>query len=422
MFRSTIKKIQRFLPSQIRHQIIRKQASLIAISSDDIVFKLATTAQELEEAYALLHDCYVKEGYMKANPSGLRCTIFHALPQAAMLIGTCKGRVITTVTLIKDSPLGLPSDKEYAMENNSYRKRSYQLCEVSALATHPDFRGQNLTFHLIKYLWHYATDFLGATMLCCVVNPKALDFYKAFLNFTQNGKETTYDFVEGAEGVHITRDLLIHKAWMKEKYSHEKPQRNLYNFFYKEASPFEFPKRSRVFLFDPVLTPAMLKDFFSKKTDVFSIAKDSELELVKSAYALNFDMERSDWIDSGNFQAESKLQSRVFRYPVLVTAVLSSEQQSFEQFSVIGKITDICTEGLFFQTEKDLEFTRRYQILFEVENQKLLLEVEPRWQSGSQNRQGPKGYGLRLISPSREIVQLLKNQHRDTNKHFAMSN
>ena len=45
-----------------------------------LVVKLAETKHEVAAALGLLHDTYVREGYMKPHPSGMRLTIYHALP------------------------------------------------------------------------------------------------------------------------------------------------------------------------------------------------------------------------------------------------------------------------------------------------------------------------------------------------------
>lgn len=43
-------------------------------------FELARSRQELERAYILTHEEYVRLGYMSPHPSGMRVSIYHALP------------------------------------------------------------------------------------------------------------------------------------------------------------------------------------------------------------------------------------------------------------------------------------------------------------------------------------------------------
>ena len=284
-----VKKLIKRLPESLRLKVLRRVFTLPRIKND-IIFKLATTSEELAQAYTLLHDSYVQEGFMTPAQSGLRCTIFHALPGSAVLIAKKNETVIATVTLIKDSPMGLPSDKEYLAENENERNQGFQLCEVSALAISPKFRSGLVTFHLIKYLWHYATDVLGVNMLCCVINPKALDFYKAYLNFKRNGKEISYDFVLGAKGVHITRDLTHHKQWMEKVFNHLPMKSNLYSFFYHEKSAFIYPDKKSLHILGPTFTKETFKEFFIDRTDVLKTATQADISLIKSAYAIYFDL------------------------------------------------------------------------------------------------------------------------------------
>ncbi len=403
--KSVKRAVVKALPSKLRLWALRNQLNLKRLNSQDFSFQLATTTEELTAAYKLLHDCYVQEGYMKPNPSGLRCTIYHALPQSTVLVGKYKGRVVTTVTLFKDSPLGVPCDKDYSEENNRCRKKGFQLCEVSSLATHPDFRGGNMTFHLIKYLWLYSTDYLGATMLCCVVNPKAMDFYKGFLNFKQNGPEISYDFVEGAAGVHLTRELKPHQSWMEKVFNKLPLGANLYSFFYKETSPFQFPQRSTSFLMDPVLTPEMLNNFFDAKTDVFKNAKSSELSLVKSAYSIYFDPDATDWIPS------SANRDRVFRYPTAIQAALSCEQ-----ISIFGQITDLSEGGFFFETSSLLDLNHLYDVFMNIDGQKFHFKIQLRWH-GIENSKS--GYGVRFLEYPTSLIQALRERHCNSKENLC---
>jgi hypothetical protein len=392
------KKLFKWIPAKLRWALLRKKLKLNRLNQEEMSFSLATTAEELTAAYALLHDCYVQEGYMKPHASGIRCTIFHALPHSTVLICKYKGQVVSTVTLFKDSPLGLPSDKEYRNENDSYRKQGYQLCEVSSLATHPKFRGGDVTFHMIKYLWNYSTDCLGVTLLCCVVNPKAEDFYKAFLNFKRNGPEISYDFVEGAKGIHLTRDLICHQSWMKNQYQNFPFPANLYNFFYRETSPFFYPKRSFGLLVDPVFTPDMLSEFFVKKTDVFKSAEPYELALVRSAYALYSEIDVEEWGCSSITNAVH--EDREFRYPTSMKASLECEN-----LHAMGTVTDLSPGGFFFRTSAVLDIGQVHTVTFNLENQRFHFPVELRWQSV-----GPlhSGYGVRFLAPPESLIQELK--------------
>src|SRR5690349_17311843 len=98
------RKFVEFLYSEIlsfqpKFRFLRRKLVLSDISKEGFTFKLASSADELDQAYRLLHDAYVKEGYMQPHPSGLRCSIFGALPYTSVLIAKYKDEVVSTVSL-----------------------------------------------------------------------------------------------------------------------------------------------------------------------------------------------------------------------------------------------------------------------------------------------------------------------------------
>ena len=64
------------------------------------MLKIADTKEELEACFTLLHDAYVDSGFMKPDPSGMRVTIYHALPTTTTLCAKYDGQVVGTLSLI----------------------------------------------------------------------------------------------------------------------------------------------------------------------------------------------------------------------------------------------------------------------------------------------------------------------------------
>src|SRR5690349_8210347 len=73
-----------------------------------LTISLARSGEDLEAAYRLLHDVYVEIGFMEPHPSGLRLNVFNALPQTSVAVAKIDGKVIGTLTLTRENPLGLP--------------------------------------------------------------------------------------------------------------------------------------------------------------------------------------------------------------------------------------------------------------------------------------------------------------------------
>ena len=68
------------LPRSRRHRAFRALVNCDPAPDPHLVVKLAETREELEACFRLLHDAYVASGFMRPDPSGMRVTIYHALP------------------------------------------------------------------------------------------------------------------------------------------------------------------------------------------------------------------------------------------------------------------------------------------------------------------------------------------------------
>ncbi len=91
MMRRTIS----WLPRGQRFKVFRSFADCNPTPSRRLVLKIAETRTELEECFSLLHDAYVESGFMKPDPSGMRVTIYHALPTTTTLCAKYDGQVVS---------------------------------------------------------------------------------------------------------------------------------------------------------------------------------------------------------------------------------------------------------------------------------------------------------------------------------------
>ncbi len=71
---TAIRRLLTILPKQKRHSIYRDMISFAPDYPKELKFKLAETKEELEAALTILHDEYVRSGFMTKHPSGMRLT------------------------------------------------------------------------------------------------------------------------------------------------------------------------------------------------------------------------------------------------------------------------------------------------------------------------------------------------------------
>ena len=140
------------LPRDQRFAIYRSFVDCDPAPSQRLQLKIAETREELEACFSLLHDAYVDAGFMRPDPSGMRVTIYHALPTTTTLCAKWDGEVVGTISLIRESALGFPLQAIFDLSD--LRAREGQIAEVSALAVHPKFRktGGAILFPLMKFI------------------------------------------------------------------------------------------------------------------------------------------------------------------------------------------------------------------------------------------------------------------------------
>ncbi|MFZ3229495.1 MAG: hypothetical protein WA160_04770 [Pseudobdellovibrio sp.] len=291
-FKGASKKIARFfvqnlLPKWMLHSITRNSLNLDYELPDDLIFKVAETQEELEAAFSILHDAYVGEAFIKPRESGLYVSLQHALPSTSTLIAVLKGRVIGTVTLIRDNPLTLPLEKHFDV--SSLRNRGARVAEVSSLAVHRDFRrayGGKVVFPLFAYLYRYAVQCYGLSYFVIAIYPHHTYFYEAIFDFKQVENKIVNDYM-GAPATAMYLDLVSLPLNLNILYKDVPKNKNVGKFCLDHSfSQFLFPKRDYVHISDPVMTPEMLDYFFNKKTSLFADMSQIEAQAIVRNYSL----------------------------------------------------------------------------------------------------------------------------------------
>jgi hypothetical protein len=88
--------------------------------------------KDFEEALRLVHGVYVKKKYISATPSSLHLSLFQLLPRSRSFIAKEAGQVVATISVVFDSPLGLPIDRLYPEAMAELRQAALLADEESA--------------------------------------------------------------------------------------------------------------------------------------------------------------------------------------------------------------------------------------------------------------------------------------------------
>ena len=275
------------LPRPWRFALYREMVDCDPHPDARLELKIADTQDELEACFRILHDAYVAAGFMKPDPSGLRVTIYHALPTTTTLCAKWDGQVVGTLSMIREGVFGFPLQS--AFDLGPLRSHTGRIAEVSALAIDPRFRktGGGILFPLMKFMSTYCLEYFDTRHVVIAVNPDKIEMYESLLMFErlQSQVVENYDFANGAPAVGASLDLSQAAARFQQIYGHKRLRKDLGRYlFNSQLANIVAPKRRFHTTNDPVLTPLMMDYFFNQRTRVFDGLDDRKRLLLRSIY------------------------------------------------------------------------------------------------------------------------------------------
>ena len=225
-----------------RRSVRLRRSAMLKAKLDDIDrpnIKIAEFRDEFAQSFALVYKEYLASGYIKSpHPSEMHFSVFNFLPATCVFIFRTYLTVISTLTLIFDTPLfGLPMDTLYREELDALRAQGRKITELSALATPKETRWCNLMVFLSRTMFEYSR-MNGVDDICIMVNPKHVSFYKTMFLFEDFGPEKFYEGV-GAPAVALRIDMKYIERNLLEKYRNIEMETNMYEFFCKLNSTLE---------------------------------------------------------------------------------------------------------------------------------------------------------------------------------------
>jgi hypothetical protein len=189
---------------------------------------------DLLPALRLVHDSYVGLGLIDFHPSGLRLLPHHLLPETRVFLAREWDEVVATITLIPDSPLGLPLDEAYLDEVNGLRKNGRKVAELSCLALAPRYRRHDVLLYLFRLMHDYARR-VKYDDLCVVVAPKHGRFYHDILLFEPFGEFAHLNRLNGAPAILFRQNLRTIEEATRRFYDGADSKSDLYEFFFAAA-------------------------------------------------------------------------------------------------------------------------------------------------------------------------------------------
>ncbi len=389
----------RYLPKSLRDHFFRSRLFIPPLP-EDLCFEIAKTQEDLDQAFHILHEAYVKEGFSKPHASRRRITDYHALPSTTTLVAKHQGQVIATISIIRDGPFGLPTDQ--VMDLTRFREKGERLGEVSSLAIRPDFRGRSgeVMFYLFKYMVHYSLDYFGLDRFVIVVNPDRITLYESVLCFEPLHRSALkhYAFANDAPAVCATLELRRAADIWHAAYAGQPAHKSIYHLFFGGFSEAErrqmcFPDRPFYTVSDPVMTPGLLDFFFNQCTDSFCRFNEHQIKTLRSIY-LESDY-AAVWPPMWAIPHENARRNR--RYEVSCAGMLHTGPQNPVPLTVL----DASRSGLRVRADAELAMDAAPVFKIKVaEGKSVLVKARLCWRAGLI-------YGLEILYAGRFWEQLL---------------
>jgi len=234
-----------------RREVRLRRSNLIDdLDGCSITFKVAQTTEEIEQAYELVWGSYVAAGLQADNGEGIRFTKYHLLPSTRVLIAVCRpeldkekpdyeklkepGLVVGTLTVVMDTPMGLPMEDICGNNVKELREEGHRLVEVTSLAINPEYRKHNIAMYLYKLMFQFVRH-KNATDVACSVTKKHLSFYRRMLLFKPIGEIKKYAAANQLETqCHLLNIPTAEKA-AEEIYHSRHFDADLFAFFFTDT-------------------------------------------------------------------------------------------------------------------------------------------------------------------------------------------
>lgn len=207
-------------------------------------FEILPTADRLrrEQAFRLAYEAYHKKGYIPGTGNGVLAAPYDAQPDTLTVLASERAesrRPAGTVSVVFDSPAGLPSDEVFHAEVEGLREDGRWVVEVCRLAIAQEHANSRELLALLCCIpLAYATQVRGFTDMVLEVNPRHVSFYRRLLKFEILGAERPCPRVNAAPAVllHLDMVALLPLIQSLQGRGSACQERSLYPHFLDEAA------------------------------------------------------------------------------------------------------------------------------------------------------------------------------------------
>lgn len=396
LLRADLRDLAKILISRALYWFDPNKVSLPVMALDSqFSVMIATTQDDFEGAFKLLHEDAVMKKSSKAVPSGLKLTVHSVMPQNSTLIVRYKEMVVAAATLIQDSQLGFPGEKFFPHEVHQLRQKfRYGVVELGHIVVDQAFKAHQLAFfHLfMKYAFQVCRRNMKAQVLFLTINPVLQDYFQKSWGFQAVGPHLRYNSHSHAQLSMAVCDLSPQKRRLQlHRVPSKEVTRNISLFMRSRDRRFTYPNRSEGQKINPVMTAAMIEDFCLKRTHLYEEMDPQTRQVFLEMFLQFFGPDQlKKFIDT-----EVVVDLKEFRLPVDTQVAIKSGEQFY-----VGAIRDISQSGCYVELPQELSDSNGpVTLTFHLGQNELRIDAKPIWRNVNRNTKYRQGYGIKFERP-----------------------
>ena len=241
--------------------------------------RIANHPELRKKAYKLIHTLYLEMGIATQKSDGLWLSIYDALPETATFVVEDEhGLIAGTLTLVLDSPIGLPADALYKEEIDKLRSSGRKVSEIISLGISNRAKGSvKLLASLFYCAYLLSWQIKNYTDFVITVHERFEKFYCRNILFKKIGEVRKYEKVNGAPTVLLNLPLKLPQILKENRRIFP-----LYMLNYSYPEEIEVAKE-----IEAMLSPISDEEFyyfFIEKTDTWENATQQQKEYIKKLY------------------------------------------------------------------------------------------------------------------------------------------
>ena len=154
-------------------------------SSDNIVIRQTEDKGEIEGANRLIFGNYVSAKYWENDAKNLQNKFLHT-PMRKVIVALEDNELIGTISVILDSPIGLPSDCAQQPLMQQLRMLGGTFAEVSGFAMEKSKTAhRKMALFMMSYMFQYAYHYAGVDRLVASCIAAHAKFYESSVGFSR---------------------------------------------------------------------------------------------------------------------------------------------------------------------------------------------------------------------------------------------